>query len=774
MRLPRSTLAPALVFVVAVILAASTNVLYPRTTTLVVHAAAAAAIEPSPSSLVEAALPTATDDDDDEERPPPNAHHFNEGFEDGIQVARNMLNMTRSVVLAFTPSELRKTWTRHERDVKQIFATALLTCFVIMAYNYNLLAKARKLEKEIEVEQQMEDEELSWKRNKKETTENKLRDAKLKAVAVSAFANGRSFARSIAAELAQLDGIIDSGNFLTALLDQLWSRMSDAIEKTVRESLIPTLEGLAVPMFFVKLDLGDVPIRIQRMVIHRVNETTYESGGSYGAYDDGNKRAGIKMDIDLYWDGNCDIMLQTKSAPKLAFGVRHIKFSGQLYVLLSPLTSVLPVISAIQVGFTNPPVVEMTYTGAGAILNAAASTIQGVIQGGIASALVLPNRIVVPLDLVGYNYFDIYRPPVGMVRLSVIKSRGFKVLKGLVVYDVPDIYCVLRLGVNDPFRTSTKTDELKPSWEDESCDTILYDMDQKVYVDVYDADPSGLDTLLGKCEVTCRDLFGEGDDGVADGLCELELIMDEKRTRYYITVKAELHHLTNDTLASFTKSEYDGKNRLCGLATIIVSKAMNLPMPKEDAATFVKLDVKSKTGSKIFNTGTVMDAPGIDSLNPIYGCTFFVPITTAMLGTDKKESLTDLMGSSTKNLMNMSMSSKIAKILNPVEAAGMVVSTSKMVVSAGAGVVSAGVGAIGSGIAMATATGPGNGLDYVLTLTDIVGTNGAAGLGDLGTLTVTHAELLEAEKHTLTKTCSIGDKGAMLEFRILLAGKFLL
>lgn len=158
----------------------------------------------------------------------------------------------------------------------------------------------------------------------------------------------------------------------------------------------------------------------------------------------------------------------------------------------------------------------------------------------------------------------------------------------------------------------------------------------------------------------------------------------------------------------------------------------------------------------------------------MYGCTFFVPITAAMLGTDKKESLTDLMGSSTKNLKNMSMSSKIAKILNPVEAAGMVVSTSKMVVSAGAGVVSAGVGAIGSGIAMATASGPGNGLDYVLTLTDIVGTNGAAGLGDLGTLTVTHAELLEAEKHTLTKTCSIGDKGAMLEFRILLVGKFLL
>jgi hypothetical protein len=624
MRLLRSNLAggSALVIVVAVILAVSTNVFYPsQSATLMVHAA----IEPSSSSLVVNTVPTSTEPHNnsvnstvDEQAPPPNEHHFNEGFENGIKVARTILNATRSVVLAFTPHEIHKSWTKYKRDIKQIFTTAVLTCVLIMVYNYNLLKQARQLENEIEAQQKEEEEEV-WKQNKKETTNTKLQDAKLKAMAISAFANGKSFTRSIAAELAQLDGIIDSGNFLSALLDQLWSRMSDAIEKTVQESLVPTLEGLAVPMHFITMDLGDVPIKIQQMVIHRVCEATKSGdggGGGAALYDDSNKLAGIKMDIDIAWDGNCDIMLQTKTAAKLAFGVKHIKFSGQLYVLLSPLTSVLPVISAIQVGFTNPPVVEMTYTGAGAILNTVASTIQGVIQGGIAGALVLPNRIVVPLDLVGYNYFDIYRPPVGMVRLSVIKSRGFKVLKGLVVYDVPDIYCILRLGVNDPFRTSTKTDELKPSWEDESCDTILYDMDQKVYVDVYDADPSGLDTLLGKCEVTCRDLFGEGDDGVADGLCELELIMDEKRTRYYITVKAELHHLTNDTLSSFTKSEYDGKNRLCGLATIIVSKATNLPMPKEDAATFVKVDVKSKTGSKTFNTGTVMDAPGIDSLNP--------------------------------------------------------------------------------------------------------------------------------------------------------------
>lgn len=299
MRLLRPTLAPALVIVVAVIVASSTNVFYPQTASALM--AQAAIIEPPSSSLIVDALPTAAtepddDDDDDGEAPPPNEHHFNEGFENGIQVARSILNTIRSVVLAFTPSELRNTWTKYKRDVKQVFTTAILTCFLIMAYNYNLLAQARMLEKEIE-EQQKEEEEEVWKQNKKETTKKKVNDAKLKALAVSAFANGKSFTRSIAAELAQLHGIIDSGNFLSALLDQLWSRMSDAIEKTVQESLVPTLDGLAVPMHFITLDLGDVPIRIQQMVIHRVNEATSGSGG--GRMMIVTRRRGLKWILTL-------------------------------------------------------------------------------------------------------------------------------------------------------------------------------------------------------------------------------------------------------------------------------------------------------------------------------------------------------------------------------------------------------------------------------------------------------------------------------------------
>jgi hypothetical protein len=63
--------------------------------------------------------------------------------------------------------------------------------------------------------------------------------------------------------------------------------------------------------------------------------------------------------------------------------------------------------------------------------------------------------------------------------------------------------------------------------------------------------------------------------------------------------------------------------------------------------------------------------------------------------------------------------------------------------------------------------------DIVFTLIDTDGVNGTAGHGELGTMTVTHDELIRAYKHTITQTRPIGNKGATLEFRISLSGKFI-
>jgi hypothetical protein len=80
--------------------------------------------------------------------------------------------------------------------------------------------------------------------------------------------------------------------------------------------------------------------------------------------------------------------------------------------------------------------------------------------------------------------------------------------------------------------------------------------------------------LLGKGEITAKDLFEN------DGQAELALVLDGEETGAYVTVSAEMFHLSKHT-TSLSLPEFDGKRNLCGLLTIIVTKAFDVPLPKE-------------------------------------------------------------------------------------------------------------------------------------------------------------------------------------------------
>eukprot|EP00571_Detonula_confervacea_P006880 CAMPEP_0172318728 /NCGR_PEP_ID=MMETSP1058-20130122/35658_1 /TAXON_ID=83371 /ORGANISM="Detonula confervacea, Strain CCMP 353" /LENGTH=947 /DNA_ID=CAMNT_0013033619 /DNA_START=273 /DNA_END=3116 /DNA_ORIENTATION=+ len=639
--------------------------------------------------------------------------------------------------------------------------TIIATCIAMAGYNYYLHCQVQ-----------------SSKRKKKKIIDedDPFKDANDKRTMSKYNINGNR--DSIAASLAQIAGMSASGNFLTAVFSQMWNHMNIAVSNTIKDTLEPTLKDMKVPLHFVKLDLGDVPVRFTNMFIHRVDldgdsinsgSNTSSTNGKKG----NNKQAGIQIDVDVIWDGNCDIMLQatlTKAA-KVTFGVKQIKLSGRMHILLSPLTTELPVISAIQYGFTNPPNVQLSFTGAVQSVTSKLGFVQSalisVIQSSLASMLVLPNRMVMPMDLGSYDYLDTYRPPVGMVRLTAESGRGFTMLKKMLLHDIPDIYCVITLGASNtfrpPFRTCTQYDNLNPSWEGESCDFILYDLDQKVYVDVYDEDKGPLDPddELGKAEITVRDLFRN------DGRCELELEMDGEKTGCYVTVAADLFHLA-ERVQSLNSLEYKGKNQLCGLATIIVTKAFGIPIPKEDAATSVKVVYgEGCDHKKTFFTGTVSDYPGVDAVNPMYNCVFHVPITAAMLRQDRKDPNGALLAASAA----MKFKASISSTPKSPESNGRVSSTSHS--NSIKSSFSSMAGGLQKGASFRRGSGSANKENrnnIIFTLFDSDGANGTTGRGKLGEMTVSHEELLRAYKHTITATRPIGDGGAQLEFRVILSG----
>jgi hypothetical protein len=72
------------------------------------------------------------------------------------------------------------------------------------------------------------------------------------------------------------------------------------IAKDVVEPILAsTLPGPLSSLHFVKLDFGPVPIRFSNVDVHK---TTNQ---------------GIKLDLDLAWEGKCDIELDGNHVPKI-------------------------------------------------------------------------------------------------------------------------------------------------------------------------------------------------------------------------------------------------------------------------------------------------------------------------------------------------------------------------------------------------------------------------------------------------------------------------
>jgi hypothetical protein len=221
------------------------------------------------------------------------------------------------------------------------------------------------------------------------------------------------------------------------------------------------------------------------------------------------------------------------------------------------------------------------------------------------------------------SLFDIYEPPLGVLRFVVVSGRGFQVQKKTIkADDIPDVYCVVEMGNQKPLRTPTIQDCLNPVWDHGGCsmDFLAFDYDQIVTIKAWDEDAGYMDVddELGWCQTSIRDML------LANGRTkEMELLTDDKDqgTGAFLTLRCDLCPLSTD----LNSLEQTDALLLGGLVTILVTKAFDIPLKQKDAATFVKVTV---TGAKNveFVTGIIDDAPGVDPLNPRYDAVFHAPL----------------------------------------------------------------------------------------------------------------------------------------------------
>jgi hypothetical protein len=124
--------------------------------------------------------------------------------------------------------------------------------------------------------------------------------------------------------------------------------VKEIVEPMFGQMLPGPLKGLK----FVKLDLGPVPLVLSNVAVNKTAEDQ-----------------GIKVDMDVDWEGKCDVELGGHMIPKLVSeppglrsrpslsarrclitctitqGVKSVQLRGRLSILLCPITNVMPLVS---------------------------------------------------------------------------------------------------------------------------------------------------------------------------------------------------------------------------------------------------------------------------------------------------------------------------------------------------------------------------------------------------------------------------------------------
>ena len=200
--------------------------------------------------------------------------------------------------------------------------------------------------------------------------------------------------------------------FLSDLLAQLWPYINEAVCNTLKETVEPTfaetLPGPLSSLHFTQLDLGHVPLRLDNIIVHKVERNTQS----------------LQLDLDVLWDGQSDI--RSKADYLGSFGVQRIKFAGRLSVLLKPLVNTMDLVQAVQIAFANPPTLDLDFVGLANVAdwNIMKRRIQAIIQDTLKSMMVLPNRMLTKLNP-KCSFLNIYTPPLGILRVTVVQGTGF-------------------------------------------------------------------------------------------------------------------------------------------------------------------------------------------------------------------------------------------------------------------------------------------------------------------------------------------------------------
>uniref|UniRef100_A0A674B8C9 Extended synaptotagmin 1 n=1 Tax=Salmo trutta TaxID=8032 RepID=A0A674B8C9_SALTR len=280
---------------------------------------------------------------------------------------------------------------------------------------------------------------------------------------------------------------VEKVEWMNKILQQAWPFVGQYLEKLLVETIAPAIRASNThlqTLSFTKVNLGE-------KVLTRVVGVK--------AHTEHDKRQ-VLLDLYISYAGDVEINVEIKKYFCKA-GVKGIQLHGKLRVILEPLIGDVPLVGAITMFFIRRPKLDINWTGLTNMLdipglNAMSDTM---IMDAIASYLVLPNRLTIPL-VADLHVAQLRSPlPRGVVRIHLLEAEELTakdtVIKG-IVDGKSDPYAVLRVGTQT-FTSHTVDSNLNPQWR-EMFEVIVHEVPgQELEVEVFDKDQNQ-DDFLGR------------------------------------------------------------------------------------------------------------------------------------------------------------------------------------------------------------------------------------------------------------------------------------
>lgn len=203
------------------------------------------------------------------------------------------------------------------------------------------------------------------------------------------------------------------------------------------------------------------------------------------------------MQLAFDYMSDAKIVLQSGH---VKFGVKSLRYSGEVTLRFEQLLDELPVIGGVVVYFLNPPTVDLNFTGIGKIAACAglAGIIRSVVDSEISKMLVLPNQLAIPIAKQVDKSLLCAPKPIGLMRIHVTRASGLKGLDWrLFGKRTSDPYVYVKLA-GETWKSSIIKKTCDPVWPDnEFGEFLVYDREQRLQITVYDSDMMDSDDLLG-------------------------------------------------------------------------------------------------------------------------------------------------------------------------------------------------------------------------------------------------------------------------------------